>query len=75
MEWYKHMQQYYNVNFDQVGNHSAFRVAQSNYETILKYPENNQAHYRLDDISKCKFVDQLGIPLHQEGNWIVTEIK
>jgi hypothetical protein len=75
MEWYKRMQDYYLVNFDEVGNNSAFKQAQFNYENTLKYPENNQARYRIDDVSKCKFIDILEKPVHREGNWILTQIQ
>ncbi len=74
-KWYKAMQDYYNVDFEKVGNHMAITQAAYNYEHLIKYPVNNLAQYRIDNVIESKEIaDELDSVLFKSGNWMVTKI-
>lgn len=75
MEWYKRMKDYYNVDFGKVGNSLALMQAEYNYCHVLRYPSNNEAVYRIDNIKASAIISQLGDVVYQKGDWIVTKIN
>ena len=74
-KWNKAMQDYYNVDFEKVGNNMAITQAEFNFENVLKYPVNNLAQYRIDHLKQSKITSQLGEIIFKQGDWIVTKIK
>ncbi len=75
MAWKKSMETYYNINFSTMPYQSVLPAAKENYGKIMPLPEANKASYRLDDTGNCDFILQLGPRIHQQGKWILTEIR
>lgn len=75
MAWKKSMEDYYQVDFTTLTKQSALPAAIANYRSSRPAPEVNKARYRLDDTGNCDFLLQLGPRIHQQGKWILTEIK
>ena len=74
-EWYRTMQEYYHVDFEKLGNNTALAQAENHYQNLIKYPVNNLAQYRIDDVKLCKEIsDQLDSVIFRKGDWIVTKI-
>jgi hypothetical protein len=75
MAWKKSMETYYNINFSAMPYQSVLPAAKENYSKLMPLPEANKARYRLDDTGNCDFILQLGPRIHQQGKWILTEIR
>ena len=75
IKWNIAMRDYYNVDFEKVGNNMAITQAEFNFENVLKYPVNNLAQYRIDHLKQSKITSQLGEIIFKNGDWIVTKIN
>ncbi len=77
MPWYKKFRDVYSTALVSLHGNDALTVADSCYQKILYAPEHPpvKIDYRMDDITKCTFVDALGKEIHRQGNYILTEFK
>src|ERR1035437_859157 len=75
--WYERYKDIYGTSLENLGNKDALTVSDSLYTTVLYSPIHPpcKIDYRLDDISKCKYVDALGKTIHKEGNYLLTEFQ
>jgi len=75
--WYKNFSEVYSTTLTATLGKDVLTVADSNYNKVLYAPEHPpvKIDYRLDDITKCHFIEALGKTIHQEGNYILTEFK
>lgn len=76
--WYEKFQKIYGVSLKDVGKITpAKNVAAEKYLINNFKDEENFFHitYRLDNITTCKYVNELGPVVHREGDYILTEMK
>jgi hypothetical protein len=72
--WYKKFTEIYAITLTSSLGKDALSVADSSYNNVLYAPEHSsiKIDYRLDDITKCRFVDALGKEIHRQGNYVLT---
>jgi hypothetical protein len=75
--WYEKFHKIYGVGLDDVGKITpAKNVAAEKYQTYnFKDKENLfKINYRIDNITTCKYLNELGPVVHKEGDYILTEM-
>ncbi|MEP7168408.1 MAG: DUF6798 domain-containing protein [Bacteroidota bacterium] len=73
--WYEKFNKIYGANFDDINNiTSASDAAEKNYLSYKFEERENifKINYRLDDVTTCKYVNELGPIIHREGDFILT---
>lgn len=73
LPWYEDFQRIYGVSIDNLDGIDARAYAVKLYQTRNYHGSVKEIDYRLDNLETCRFSDQLGPILHQEGNWVLTE--
>lgn len=74
--WAVNFQRIFNFKYDTLTNMSPLEAAKEGFNRQLYIPlEHEKLDFRLDDISTCKFVEQLGEEIHREGNYTLTRVK
>ncbi|MBL4586315.1 MAG: hypothetical protein JKX84_04550, partial [Flavobacteriales bacterium] len=63
----------YGVSVENLEGIDARKHAVELYSTRNYRGAEKQIGNRLDNLETCQFVNELGLILHQEGKWIITE--
>ena len=75
LPWYDDYKEIYGVSIENLEGIDARKAAADkflirNYRGVRKHID-----YRIDNIERCQFVNELGPVIHQEGSWVLTEFK
>lgn len=73
LPWYRDFAEIYGVSIDNLEGRDARAHAAKLYATRNYTGNRKPIDYRLDDISTCEFVNELGPAVHKQGNWVLTE--
>ncbi|MGE3823570.1 MAG: DUF6798 domain-containing protein, partial [Bacteroidia bacterium] len=73
LPWYQKFSDVYGVSIENADRHDIRKQAAELY-LIRNFRSNAyKINYRIDDISTCNYVQELGSVVHQSGNYILTE--
>jgi len=75
IEWLNRMENYYQVNPDELKGQKMIEQAIFQYNNMLQYPTNHECTYRLDDKNGSNILDKLGETVYEHDNWIITRIN
>jgi len=73
LPWYERFKDIYGVSMETADRKDVRKQAAEMYLTRNYKSNNYHIDYRIDDITTCKYVPQLGKVVHQSGNYILTE--
>ena len=73
--WAEKFQRIYQIEHTTNSTQSAYELAVNSYSNKIYFPlPNERVDYRIDNLNDCKFADQLGEIVHQEGKLQLTQV-
>ena len=75
LPWYVKIEEIYGVGLDDISETNARDLATQLFETRNYIGCAYEINYRLDNSTTCKFQNELGAIVHQEGPWIFSRFK
>ncbi len=75
LPWYIKIEEIYGVGLDEISETNARDLATQLFETRNYNGYTYEINYRLDNATTCKFQNELGAIVHQEGPWIFSRFK
>ena len=73
LPWYETFKEVYGVSIENLDGIDVRAQAVELFQVRNYRGKTTGIDYRLDNLETCRFKEELGPTLHQEGNWVLTE--